>query len=723
MVHSVTTSITRRIFGCILLCVILMEGSAWISYRELGREMSDVTREWSRFMASTGIRMAAIEEARKYDAAFSRMGSACTMLAMGAAGQYAPAVQSAGLPVSVPGFRKGNNGEVLFDSPDPAIITAFWGADPSAPDVAREYAGLSRLDRFMDRIRHRVPESLAIYVMNRSGIGRCLAADGSGIARAMELFSVPGIAPGHPGAGAIWSGIPSDHSGPVWATCPSGDQGRILSVQMPVVDDSGSVRGLAGLDLPMDAVAVRCNCTEEMSGDTGCMEKGEMARFLVDDQGMVLAFPGRLRELFGFTGAPDQAGFLRWSDSQIASVRDAGERLAMMSGQLQVVRLSLGGETHLLAAARLQETGWTLVLAANEKALAAQSQNRDMDLVAVNDRTWNKHLTVTAMLLVLMAGCVFLLASRLLAPIRQMTASASEVGNGNFEIRTEIDRKDEIGGLASAFNTMVGKIQNRVVQGEDREKMLEALIRERTWELEQANQELQDTRDALEEKVQERTQELKQLNEYLSITEVRERRRIAEYLHDGIAQTLGICISQLKSFTEEPESARKINLPEIQSSLERSVREIRSLTYQLSPPILYDFDLDIALGWLSEEMNRQYNLKIAYSNDLDRPLRLEDLKKEVLYRSVHELIMNIVKHAGSQDAVLRIRFQESSVIIELQDFGQGFDASTAGRMNYTSFGIFSITERLKSIKGTATFTSEAGYGTRVVLAAPVDDRS
>ncbi len=95
------------------------------------------------------------------------------------------------------------------------------------------------------------------------------------------------------------------------------------------------------------------------------------------------------------------------------------------------------------------------------------------------------------------------------------------------------------------------------------------------------------------------------------------RKAFAADLHDSVAQTLALSISKIKNIQEPGEPVDLKIIVQIQGHLEQAVKEIRSLIYQLSPPVLDDFEIDIALGFLIEESNEKYDADIKYINAID----------------------------------------------------------------------------------------------------------
>ena len=221
------------------------------------------------------------------------------------------------------------------------------------------------------------------------------------------------------------------------------------------------------------------------------------------------------------------------------------------------------------------------------------------------------------------------------------------------------------------------------------------------------------------EELRKKTHELKRLNEHLIYAEEKDRKAFAADLHDSVAQTLALSISKIKNIQEPGEPVDLKIIVQIQGHLEQAVKEIRSLIYQLSPPVLDDFEIDIALGFLIEESNEKYDADIKYINAIDNDIHLNQSNKIALYRAVNELVINIIKHSGSTDAEIEISQKENFILLRVEDTGVGFDLNKITNKNFCGFGIYSISERIKNLGGTFELFSKPGKGTKVLFSTPL----
>ena len=225
------------------------------------------------------------------------------------------------------------------------------------------------------------------------------------------------------------------------------------------------------------------------------------------------------------------------------------------------------------------------------------------------------------------------------------------------------------------------------------------------------------TRKSAEEKLLSYHAMLQSLTEELAGTEERERRRMATYLHDSIGQALALSRLKLGSMKRKISAS---DLDDVRRYIDQASKQIQSLTFELSPPVLYELSFEDALEWLTEQFDTDYHLPVwffheQHSLDIDHNLRV------LLFHAVRELLHNVVKHAEALSAKVTLRAADGSLSIIVQDDGKGFDMSTlTHQKNHKGgFGLFNIRERLHRLNGGMTVDSHPGRGTTITLLVPL----
>jgi PAS domain S-box-containing protein len=228
-------------------------------------------------------------------------------------------------------------------------------------------------------------------------------------------------------------------------------------------------------------------------------------------------------------------------------------------------------------------------------------------------------------------------------------------------------------------------------------------------------------RKRAEIELQRYQEQLRFLASELSLTEARERRRLATDLHDSIGQTLAMSKLKVDALRSEASSAVAANeLRDVCNLLDRAIQDTRSLAFELSPPVLYELGIEAALESLVEQMQQVHGIPIKLLDD-GRPKSLSEDTAVFCFRAVQELLINAVKHARPRKIEVSIRTEGSQIRITVVDDGTGFVPgevfSREGRKR--GFGLFSIRERLQLLGGSMKIDSKPRQGARVTLLAPV----
>jgi PAS domain S-box-containing protein len=203
-----------------------------------------------------------------------------------------------------------------------------------------------------------------------------------------------------------------------------------------------------------------------------------------------------------------------------------------------------------------------------------------------------------------------------------------------------------------------------------------------------------------------------------ALTEERERRRIALELHDRLGQSLALAQLKLASAREEVPGELKSAVNSAVVMVDQAVSEVRTLMFELSPPVLYELGLRDAISWLAEDVERRYGLHVEVVDD-GAPKRLDDVGSGVVFRAVRELLINVVKHAGTPHAKVTLSSQEERFVVEVLDEGTGFVPTDRALANGGGFGLFSVRQQVSRLAGLLEVESGPGRGTRAVIRVPL----
>ncbi len=216
-------------------------------------------------------------------------------------------------------------------------------------------------------------------------------------------------------------------------------------------------------------------------------------------------------------------------------------------------------------------------------------------------------------------------------------------------------------------------------------------------------------------------EQLRTMGSMRALDEQLQRHQLATSLHDGIGQTLALArmkLGPLRASHSPGETTDLLN--DLQETLDEAISATRSLTVEISPPILFQIGLEAALEGLVETFRNRHGLPVTYREEGEvKPLSEET--RIFLYQSTRELLMNALKHARAASVIVACEHRDNTIVITVTDDGIGFTAPDPGRMP-DSYGLFSIAERMHHIGAKLELASVPGQGTKIALVAPLDEQ-
>ncbi len=320
-----------------------------------------------------------------------------------------------------------------------------------------------------------------------------------------------------------------------------------------------------------------------------------------------------------------------------------------------------------------------------EKKLGSVKMVFTMNHITTRQNQMFRYTLIVIFCYIIVVGIVVVVLLRLLLrkPIKKLIDNIRTISDGSYEKKLGPIKHQYIGMIAYEVNAMVDKISNREQQ------ML-----------------------AYQEKLRSLTKEM-------LLAEERERRHIATDLHDRIGHALtnvAIKTALLKDFVTHAEAEQL--LVEMKELVEQSAQDVRSMIFEISPPVLYDLGLIAALDWLSEHATKEHGLSVTFRHELE--LNELGISLQVLvFHAVRELLFNVRKHARANKVEISVFRDADMLCISVEDDGIGMSKiQTVDQNNLEGFGLFNIRERLSHLNGCLKTSSETGKGTRVVIEIP-----
>ena len=213
-------------------------------------------------------------------------------------------------------------------------------------------------------------------------------------------------------------------------------------------------------------------------------------------------------------------------------------------------------------------------------------------------------------------------------------------------------------------------------------------------------------RDRLaEEATQERLRQQQVVLAAVLDTQETERKRIAEALHNGLGQLLYATKLNLERSGEVSRRQGPLKL------LAEAIRTTRTLSFELTPGVLEDFGLRIALDTLAERLAPASLEVHLHTTGLEA--RLPAPVEIAVYRTVQELLNNVMKHANATEVEVHVAHENDRLFVSVEDNGRGFDPASLSEQPLTGIGLAGVRNRVALLGGQVSVDSRLGHGTIV----------
>ncbi len=195
--------------------------------------------------------------------------------------------------------------------------------------------------------------------------------------------------------------------------------------------------------------------------------------------------------------------------------------------------------------------------------------------------------------------------------------------------------------------------------------------------------------------------------------EERERRVLAEGLHDSAIQNL---LSARHDLEEAADGGWHPALPRADAAIAGTIGELREAVFELHPYVLEQAGAEAALRTLAQRAQRRG----AFALHLDLAYGRRHPHEGLLLTAARELLANVVQHADAREVVLRLSEADGELLLEVADNGRGFDPHVLpSRLAEGHIGLRSQRERVESIGGRVEIRSAPGRGTSVRVGVPI----
>lgn len=344
-------------------------------------------------------------------------------------------------------------------------------------------------------------------------------------------------------------------------------------------------------------------------------------------------------------------------------------------------------------------------------------QPRDV-VVAVPNRLRLRLALLGLGVLVLSATVAWLDVRRVVGPLNELTQAARRFAAGQLDEPVTLERADELGVLASAFETMRQRLRRSLEEVAAWNRELEARVEARTAEVEARNRELARLYDSLRERERERAELLQRV----MAGQEEERRRLAQELHDEASQLLAslqIGLERLGQAEQGAEGMRDL-VRELQEIAGQTLAAVHRLAVELRPSVLDDAGLVAAVELCLQESTRRWGLRVDFAQVGLDGVRLIPAAETAVYRIVQAAVTNAAQHARAQHLSLLMERRDEKLVVAVEDDGCGFDLEAVRAAPLEQrLGLAGMEERAALIGASLTIETRPGGGTTVFLEVPL----
>lgn len=212
----------------------------------------------------------------------------------------------------------------------------------------------------------------------------------------------------------------------------------------------------------------------------------------------------------------------------------------------------------------------------------------------------------------------------------------------------------------------------------------------------------------LEERTHLQLEHQKKMMRAVVDTQERERKNIAQDLHDGIGQILSAANINLDAVMSKASIDPEKSLATAKELINQAIQEVRAVTKNLVPNILKDFGLVEALEKLADSIKSTGKFEVFFSST-DKEVKLSEQIEMNIYRIAQEIVNNAIKHSEANEISIQLFSRDQILIIQIEDDGKGFDLQSV-LTHGAGLGLSSIQNRCDLINADLNIDTQPGHG-------------
>ena len=229
-----------------------------------------------------------------------------------------------------------------------------------------------------------------------------------------------------------------------------------------------------------------------------------------------------------------------------------------------------------------------------------------------------------------------------------------------------------------------------------------------------------------EQQLKKSEEQLRHLSSQLLFAQEKERKHVAQDLHDTLGQTLAAMKfgieHALELLPKKTAQRSKTSLEAVVPVAKNAIEEVRRIQKNLRPPLLDDLGILAAIPWFCREFQSIYSMiQLEHRLGIEET-EIPDPLKIVIYRIIQESANNIAKHSKAKRATISLKKRDGQIELAIQDDGQGFEVEGPFSLS-KGLGLASMKERAELFGGTFSIESRKGAGTTIRATWPYAEGS
>ncbi len=297
-----------------------------------------------------------------------------------------------------------------------------------------------------------------------------------------------------------------------------------------------------------------------------------------------------------------------------------------------------------------------------------------------------------------------MMSKRIVKPLQSLMSSTDRIASGDLTTPVTEQGIDEIAKLSRGFDDM-------------RERLAESLER-----ITAQNADLESRVAMRTQEICESRQKIEHLLKRVISSQEDEQRRIARDLHDMVLQDISALLIRLEICRLEPNRVTVDTIDDMREIVTKTIDNVHTVIKDLRPSLLDDLGIDAAIRWLVNKHLTKRGINCYFDAESPIKRRLPSTVEVTLFRILQEAVINIARHANAENVFVTVDAGDSSLVILVEDDGEGFDPHEVMRFpseNGRGLGIMGMKERASLVRGRLQIFSMPGEGTRLCVQIPL----